>query len=68
MKLKLTAPGIQLLKLNRDKPLSKLAFRFYLRRYTKAHMAAIAEHGPCPYHRMTFAPMAGPHTRLIVQL
>ena len=24
---------------------------------TKAHMAAIHEHGPCPYHRRTFAPM-----------
>ena len=24
---------------------------------TKSHMAAIHEHGPCPYHRMTFAPM-----------
>jgi|EP00982_Pelagococcus_subviridis_P006185 ribonuclease HII len=23
----------------------------------KSHMAAIHEHGPCPYHRMTFAPM-----------
>ena len=24
---------------------------------TKSHMAAIRKHGPCPYHRMTFAPM-----------
>jgi ribonuclease HII len=24
---------------------------------TKAHVAAIAEHGPCPIHRMTFAPL-----------
>ena len=24
---------------------------------TKSHMTAIHEHGPCPYHRMTFAPM-----------
>jgi len=24
---------------------------------TKRHMAAIAEHGPCPIHRMSFAPM-----------
>jgi ribonuclease HII len=24
---------------------------------TKAHMDAIHKHGPCPYHRMTFAPM-----------
>lgn len=24
---------------------------------TSAHLAAIAEHGPCPIHRMTFAPL-----------
>jgi ribonuclease HII len=24
---------------------------------TKAHLAAIAAHGPCPYHRMTFSPL-----------
>ena len=24
---------------------------------TKSHMDAIHKHGPCPYHRMTFAPM-----------
>jgi ribonuclease HII len=24
---------------------------------TKAHMAAIAKHGPCDVHRLTFAPM-----------
>ena len=24
---------------------------------TKAHVQAIAKHGPCPYHRMTFAPL-----------
>jgi ribonuclease HII len=23
---------------------------------TKAHLAAIAEHGPCPYHRLSFSP------------
>lgn len=23
---------------------------------TEAHLAAIAEHGPCPYHRITFSP------------
>ncbi len=25
---------------------------------TKAHLAAIAEHGPCPFHRLTFRPFA----------
>ncbi len=25
---------------------------------TKVHVAAIAEHGPCPLHRMTFAPLS----------
>ena len=24
---------------------------------TKAHLAALAQHGPCPVHRMTFAPL-----------
>jgi ribonuclease HII len=24
---------------------------------TAAHLAALAEHGPCPYHRMTYAPV-----------
>ncbi|MCI0735496.1 MAG: ribonuclease HII, partial [Beijerinckiaceae bacterium] len=23
---------------------------------TKAHLAAIAEHGPCPQHRLSFRP------------
>jgi hypothetical protein len=32
----LKAPGIQLLKLKHDKPLSKSAFKFNLRRYTLA--------------------------------
>lgn len=27
---------------------------------TKQHLAAIAEHGPCPLHRMSFAPMKPP--------
>jgi ribonuclease HII len=25
---------------------------------TKAHLAAIAEHGPCPFHRLSFRPFA----------
>jgi ribonuclease HII len=25
---------------------------------TKAHLAAIAAHGPCPFHRMSFRPFA----------
>ena len=28
---------------------------------TKAHLAAIAKHGPCPIHRMTFAPLRDCH-------
>jgi len=38
----LKAPGIKLLKLKYDKPLSNLAFKFNLRRYTKAIISAVA--------------------------
>jgi len=37
------APGIQLMKLKCDKPLSKLAFIFDLRRYTEGAVVAVGE-------------------------
>ena len=40
MKPKLKPPGIKLLKLESDKPLSNLAFKFNLRRYTAVAGAA----------------------------
>lgn len=32
---------------------------------TSMHLAAIAEHGPCPIHRMTFAPLKTEQQRLL---
>jgi len=43
----LEAPGINLLELKYDKPLSNFAFKFNLRRYSKALMAANDEVGRC---------------------
>ena len=31
---------------------------------TRGHMAAIARHGPCPIHRLSFAPLRPPHPEL----
>lgn len=33
-------------------------FRYHKGYPTEAHVAALEEHGPCPIHRMTFAPVA----------
>jgi len=53
----LQAPGTKRLKLNRDKPLSKFAFNFNLRRYILgrgAHLDAAMQVGPGRYRHMTF--------------
>jgi ribonuclease HII len=51
-------------KVTRDRLMTRLATRYPAYGFeshagygTKAHLAAIAAHGPCPYHRMTFSPL-----------
>ncbi len=51
-------------KVTRDRLMKRLAIRYPAYGFeshagygTKAHLAAIAEHGPCPYHRFTFSPL-----------
>jgi ribonuclease HII len=51
-------------KVTRDRLMTRLAVRYPAYGFeshagygTKAHLAAIAEHGPCPYHRFTFSPL-----------
>ena len=51
-------------KVTRDRLMSRLGQRYPAYGFgrhagyaTRAHLAAIAEHGPCPFHRMTFSPM-----------
>ena len=39
----LKAPGIKLLKLEYDEPLSKFAFKFNLRRYTEADLEVVVK-------------------------
>src|ERR1700730_5058215 len=52
-------------KVTRDRLMRRLcrlypAYRFseHFGYATKAHLAAIAEHGPCPFHRLSFRPFA----------
>jgi ribonuclease HII len=52
-------------KVTRDRLMRRLcgvypAYRFseHFGYATKAHLAAIAAHGPCPFHRMSFRPFA----------
>jgi ribonuclease HII len=51
-------------KVTRDRLMARLAIRYPAYGFeshagygTKAHLAAIAAHGPCPYHRFSFSPM-----------
>jgi ribonuclease HII len=51
-------------KVTRDRLMKRLAMRYPAYGFeshagygTKAHLAAIAEHGPCPYHRFSFSPL-----------
>ncbi len=51
-------------KVTRDRLMSRLAIRFPAYGFdshagyaTKAHLAAIEAHGPCPYHRFSFSPL-----------
>ncbi len=50
-------------KVTRDRLMRKLCARYpaygfsrHVGYGTKAHLAAIAEHGPCPFHRLSFKP------------
>jgi ribonuclease HII len=52
-------------KVARDRLMRRLcglypAYRFgeHFGYATKAHLAVIAEHGPCPFHRLSFRPFA----------
>jgi ribonuclease HII len=52
-------------KVTRDRLMRRLCRLFPAYRFsehfgyaTKAHRAAIAEHGPCPFHRLSFRPFA----------
>jgi ribonuclease HII len=52
-------------KVTRDRLMRQLCSQYPAYRFsehfgyaTKAHLAAIAEHGPCPLHRMSFSPFA----------
>ena len=54
-------------KVSRDRLMRRLctlypAYRFseHVGYATKAHLEAIAEHGPCPLHRMSFKPFRAP--------
>ena len=51
-------------KVTRDRLMKRLAqhypaygFESHAGYGTRAHLAAIAEHGPCPYHRFSFSPL-----------
>lgn len=51
-------------KVTRDRLMARMHLRFPAYGFdrhagygTKAHLAAIAAHGPCPLHRMSFAPL-----------
>jgi ribonuclease HII len=50
----------------RDRMMKRLAARFPAYGFatnvgygTAVHYAALASHGPCPFHRTTFAPVRG---------
>jgi ribonuclease HII len=52
-------------KVAKDRALNKIALEYPLYGFEKnkgsgtaAHLAALAEHGPCPAHRTTYAPVA----------
>jgi ribonuclease HII len=52
-------------KVTRDRLMRRLCVHYPLYRFsthfgyaTKIHLAAIAEHGPCPFHRLSFRPFA----------
>jgi ribonuclease HII len=52
-------------KVTRDRLMRRLCVRYPAYRFsqhfgyaTKIHLAAIAEHGPCPFHRLSFRPFA----------
>jgi ribonuclease HII len=52
-------------KVTRDRLMRRLCRRYPAYRFsehfgyaTKAHLAAIAVHGPCPFHRLSFRPFA----------
>jgi ribonuclease HII len=51
-------------KVTRDRLMKRLGVKFpqygfghHAGYATKAHLAALNEHGPCPYHRFSFSPM-----------
>jgi ribonuclease HII len=51
-------------KVTRDRLMTRLAARYPVYGFdshagyaTKAHLAAIEAHGPCPYHRFSFSPL-----------
>lgn len=53
-------------KVTRDRMMARLSLRFPIYGFaghvgygTPAHRAALAEHGPCPEHRYSFAPVKG---------
>jgi ribonuclease HII len=52
-------------KVTRDRLMRRLCVHYPVYRFskhfgyaTKVHLAAIAEHGPCPFHRLSFRPFA----------
>ena len=52
-------------KVSRDRLMRRLCVHYPVYRFsthfgyaTKIHLAAIAEHGPCPFHRLSFRPFA----------
>ncbi len=54
-------------KVTRDRLMRRLCVHYPAYRFsqhfgyaTKLHLAAIAEHGPCPFHRLSFRPFAAP--------
>ncbi len=58
-------------KVTRDRLMNRLAIRFPAYGFdshagygTKAHLAAIEAHGPCPYHRFSFSPLKPQATEL----
>lgn len=51
-------------KVTRDRLMKRLALKYphygfenHAGYATKAHLAALAQHGPCPYHRHSFSPL-----------
>ena len=51
-------------KVTRDRLMTRLALHYphygfdrHAGYATKAHLAALAAHGPCPYHRLSFSPL-----------